>query len=468
LTAHSSVGFFAILLLFALIRNMKESSLKWQILITLSIALLINIRPADAALSVCPMLIYVIIEMTRSRDKANYFKTLLFAGIGIAVGVLVLGAVNYIQNGDPLKLGFIIYNPREKYGFSGVHNIYGGIWNDTFSLMKLALWHIPLYLEIAIAGLLERKGKLSFIGWILILNILFFLGYYAIGIRFFFVPYLLLAVPFARGLIMLEKYIEEKWKVRQFGARIFIPSAIIISLFFLYPHILKTSSVIFKKYDYINGILQSRAPQTQKSLIFLIHSGYVDTNNPPDLKEKIMKVLFLEPEMNAKLIRQYPDREPYIFHFDFQKNAYVLQPYPDELFNLSGKVEKEYMSWAYLNAGLNYDIRVKDMNKSRKCFKQAIKLSPKNSGIRLNLAFLYYKWGKLDEAASEYKEILRIDPKMNEPLYYLGRIEGMRGKYEESLAYLNRYVEREKTGTLVIKALGWIRKYSQMQSNGRR
>jgi tetratricopeptide (TPR) repeat protein len=43
-------------------------------------------------------------------------------------------------------------------------------------------------------------------------------------------------------------------------------------------------------------------------------------------------------------------------------------------------------------------------------YKEALKLSPEDTGIRFNLAITYKRMGRIDEAGAEFEEILKIDP----------------------------------------------------------
>ncbi len=98
--------------------------------------------------------------MIKSKDRKAHFKCLLYLGIGFAVSAGSTAIINYIQNGSPLKLSFLVFNPDEKWGFGTFdHSIYRGIWNVSFSTVRMSLWTMPLFFELALVALWSKSGK---------------------------------------------------------------------------------------------------------------------------------------------------------------------------------------------------------------------------------------------------------------------------------------------------------------------
>ncbi len=58
LQAHTATGFFSILIIYGFIRGLKENSAKYFAIMAASLVFLVQIRPADAALVMLPVLIY--------------------------------------------------------------------------------------------------------------------------------------------------------------------------------------------------------------------------------------------------------------------------------------------------------------------------------------------------------------------------------------------------------------------------
>jgi len=459
---HTSTGVFAVLLIYSVFRNMKQNSIKWHIITAISSAMLVNIRPVDAALVCIPTFFYLLFYIVKSNEKKNIIFTLLPLGAGLLLGGFLLGIGNYIQNGSFTKLSFSVCNPDEKWGFRMEgHSPIRGLWNVIYSVLRMTYWTLPFFLEFSILALFEKKKKTGLMWLIFLCYILFFIGYYTIGggeygSRYLYVAYILLAIPFARGLIILADFIERKFSFRGFSYKLFMPASIIIMLFFIYPQTYRNTTHYINQYYIMDRIEKKIIPKDQKSLIFIFHSGFVDTVNFPDLKSNNIRVLFLEPEKNMKLIKSYPERKPYIYYFDFGSQSNLLIPYPEDLMKSTDKLDKKFLSWAYFNAGLNYEIRVRDSKKAEECFIKAIELDPENMSARLNMAYDFYKRGEIKKAENTYMEILKQNPDITIPLYYLGRIEGKKGNYKKAIAYLNEFIKREKQGKLRSKAVGWV------------
>lgn len=465
---HTSAGFFAVLLVYSVFRDINKNSAKWHILTAISAAMLVNIRPVDAALVCIPTFLYLLFSLLKSKERKNILLTISSLTVGLLMGGLFLGIGNYIQNGSFMKLSFSVYNPDEKWGFRMEgHSTVRGLWNVIYSVLRMTYWTLPFFLELSILALFEKKRKTGLIWLIFLCYILFFIGYYTIGggeygSRYLYVGYILLSVPFARGLIMLGEFIENRTKFKGFSYKLFMPASIIIMLFFIYPQAYGNTTHYINQYYIMDRMEKNVIPQGQKTLIFLFHSGLVDTVNHPDLKADNIRVIFLEPEKNSKLIKIYPDRKPYVYYFDFTKQSNVLVPYPEELIKSPEKLNKNFLSWTYFNAGLNYEIRVRDSSKSEQFFLRAIELDPDNMSARLNIAFNYYKNGDFKKTKESYSDILKRNPDLTIPLYYLGRIEGKQGNYKKAISYLNEYIKREKQGKLRSKAVGWLVYYNKI------
>ncbi|MCD4785583.1 MAG: glycosyltransferase family 39 protein [Candidatus Eremiobacteraeota bacterium] len=465
---HTSAGLFAVLLVYSVFRDVAKNSMKWHILTAISAAMLVNIRPVDAALVCIPTFLYLLFSLIKSKDRKNVLSTIVSLGFGLLLGGLFLGIGNYIQNGSFTKLSFSVYNPDEKWGFKMEgHTPIRGLWNVIYSVLRMTYWTVPFFLELSILALFEKKRKTGLIWWIFPCYLLFFIGYYTIGggehgSRYLYVGYILLSVPFARGLILLGEFIKNRIKFKGFSYKLFIPASIIIMLFFIYPQVYKNTTNFLSQYYIMDRMEKNVIPPDQKSLVFLFHSGFVDTMNYPDLKADNLRVIFLEPEKNSELIKSYSDRKPYVYYFDFARQSNVLVPYSNELIESPEKSDKNFLSWAYFNAGLNYEIRVGDSAKSEQCFLRAIELDPDNMAARLNLSFNYYKKGDLKKAEKSYSNIIKQNPNITTPLYYLGRIEGKQGNYKKAVSYLNEYIKREKQGKLKSKAVGWVVYYNKI------
>ena len=467
LQAHISTGFFSILILYGFIRGLKENSAKYYAIMAASLVFLVQIRPADAALIMFPILIYFAINMISSKDRKSHFKCLLYLGIGFALSAGSTAIVNYIQNGSPLKLSFMVFNPDERWGFGTFdHNIYRGIWNVSFSIIRMFLWTIPLFLELSLIALFGKSEKVSVIYWIFITYLIFFVGFYAMGgrefgARFFFVPYLMLSIPAARGLVLIDEFLRKKAKFEGFSAKIFIPACIICIVPFVYPVIINMANKDVERICRINNIIPEKIPENQKAILFVTSNIYLDVNNDPWLRNRVLRVLFLEPEKNLSLMKKFPERVPYLYRYDSAIKDYTIERYPAELCKTPELINKRLLSWAYYNAGLQYINGVKDPAQAAVFFKKSIEVDPQNAAAYGNLMFIYYSNEELDKAEKLLNELLN-NCKDNIAYYYLGKIEGKRGNYSLACSYLRKYVENGADAKEAQKALGWIKKYTKL------
>ncbi len=65
----------------------------------------------------------------------------------------------------------------------------------------------------------------------------------------------------------------------------------------------------------------------------------------------------------------------------------------------------------------------------------AIQIKPQAEYF-LNLGHTYFKQGKMDKAAEQYRKVLRIDPHTSGAHFSLGNIAVERGSYEEGIGHL--------------------------------
>lgn len=354
--------------------------------------------------------------MIREEDRKSNFRNILVIGTGLLVGGTFLALVNYIQNGNPLRLAFNVYNPHESWGFSGGnHNIFKGIWNVIYSVLRIVVWSIPFLIELSIIGLAQKRSKIKLVGIIMIVYLVFFLGFFSMGgweygTRYFYIVNLLICIPASRGIFLVESFIKEKMGFRRFAFIIFFPACSIILLFFIYPHVIKLADNEINKFNEICVLIRKKIPPNKKVILFLTNTGQMDNNNYPKLDGRVVRALFLEPEKNRELLERFPDREPYLFRMDQEKRANVIIPYPKKLLESPGNSNKAAFSRAYSDAAVIYDIRARNPDKAAKCFAKAIDLDPGNISAWLNLAFYYYKSEKIDKAEAIYKEILKRFP----------------------------------------------------------
>jgi S1-C subfamily serine protease len=73
-----------------------------------------------------------------------------------------------------------------------------------------------------------------------------------------------------------------------------------------------------------------------------------------------------------------------------------------------------------------------------KNFEEAIRLNPRLTGARLELAYLYYKKQQFDKEAAQYQEVLKINPDDDEALYNLAWNLESHGRYQEAISFYEK------------------------------
>ncbi len=109
---------------------------------------------------------------------------------------------------------------------------------------------------------------------------------------------------------MIDEFLRQKAKTESFSARIFIPACALIMIPFVYPAILNMASIDVDRICKINDIIPVKIPENQKAILFVTSNIYLDSNNDPWLRNRVLRVSFLEPEKNLILMEKFPDRVP--------------------------------------------------------------------------------------------------------------------------------------------------------------
>ena len=81
--------------------------------------------------------------------------------------------------------------------------------------------------------------------------------------------------------------------------------------------------------------------------------------------------------------------------------------------------------------------------KAASAYRQALKISPKDSFARLRLAFCLIQEKKIPEALSEIKQIEKDDPSYANAYLELGKIDDEMGRYEDAIKQFKKFVERD-------------------------
>ena len=463
---HTASGFFAVLLIYSVIKFQKEETWKWTVLAGLSLCLLLLIRPADAGIitiGVTPWFLYI---LYKSKNRWDVFRKMLAAAGGIALGMGIIFLVNYIQNGDPLLFSFVKYRSYDKWGFGKVgHTPIKGLWNISFSYLRMGFWIMPFITIGALLSLFMKKMEpwflaISPVGFILFYFNFFALGNVEFGARYYYPAFLFMAVMAAGGL----EGAGEKLKLpRWLGNKNTVYACLLLSILFtitgvfpaLLPPIRKQYSINKKVIAWLRDPLKSNektitiirdAPD--KMVKTLIRNPWKYQN------QKNLSAIYLSPETNSEVVKNFPHRKVYLVYFDYGKKRFDIAPF-------TGKEPEN--PGDYILAGINYKNSLADVESAEKCFKKAVELSNGNPSALFNLGYLYFETEKPGEGVKVFEEIIKKAPNYDSAYYYLGRCLGDMGRKKDAATVLKAFIEKFPNSSLSNRAKDHLRYYSISQ-----
>lgn len=462
---HTATGFFILLMYLSLFRMKDTGGWKYPILAGLSIAFLFLIRPADGGvilLGAVPAFLYY---WWKSGDRRSFFiKSIPFiAGVGAGLGILLM--VNYMQNGNPMLFSFEKYRSIEKWGFGAIrHTPLKGLWNFAFSYMRMGFWVVPFLTLGSLISLFRKKVEAYMLAIPILGFVLFYFFYYSLGnIEFgarYYYPAFILMVPLAAGGLESLSRLWEKspWAPGKSIVVGVMFAAVFLSLYGIYPALLPG---IQKQYAMNKKLMawMKDAPQIQdKTLIFIRDVPdkitRVFTRNRWDYQnEESLLALFLMPEENRELIGKFPDRKPYVVYFDYGKNKFEAEPYPEKGMKTP---------FNYICAAINYKKSIFDEKKTCEAFLKARDLDPGNPSILFNLGYFYFETGAYEKGVEILSGLVKKNPEMAEAWYYLGRCLGEMGEKEQAAKILLEYINRFPQSSRVEWAKDWINYYRGM------
>ena len=90
------------------------------------------------------------------------------------------------------------------------------------------------------------------------------------------------------------------------------------------------------------------------------------------------------------------------------------------------------LGYIYLDTG--------DYAKAVEHFQKYAALSPGEANPLDSLAEAYFRWGKLDEAATKYKDALKIKPDFESAIFSIGYIHALKEEYDEALRWFSQFI----------------------------
>lgn len=166
----------------------------------------------------------------------------------------------------------------------------------------------------------------------------------------------------------------------------------------------------------------------------------------PEIRLAAMQTYPLQTEADIKILAQRLNDETKAIRI---QAASLLSPVgkdyiPKEIHAAFDTAVKEQLSSIHYNLDFpsekanmgNYYYHRQDFKNAEKYYKAAIEQDSELSYLRINLAILLSQNGKLEEAATQLEEYLKVRPEDYESYYRYGLLLAEMQKYEEALNYL--------------------------------
>jgi hypothetical protein len=382
---HTATALFSLLFIYFLLRTFDAARWAFPILAGLAMAFLLLIRPGDAGvllLGMGPMMVY---HFVRSKDKK---RAALKIGVIFALflaGIVILMAVNRIQNGDPFLFGYQKYLADERWGFgANGHTLLKGLWHTAYSLMRVGAWGAPFVGLFTLISLFAKKWSarllvVPVIGSLALYAGFFSLASFEIGPRYYLVMYLLAVIPACGGAILLRDALAKR---RIPGSKMLIAGLVLSTLLYLavgaWPRLAASVKEQTASLAEVSRLL-ANPPVEAPSVIFLrdhlyLKNTFLTRNGWRYKDQKHVFVLYLTPEDNNKVMAMFPSRNFYMTIVRPETGKLDFVPYVDNSESAAN----------FLAAGLNY--MEFDPHQAAGAFAKALEMAPGEPTIMMNMA----------------------------------------------------------------------------------
>ena len=459
---HTSSGFFTLLIVSSILKFSREKKWVYPIMAGFAIFMMLQIRPADAAIVVLGLSPWILYILFKSENKADTLKKVSLTVLAMILGVGLLMLVNKIQNGNPFLFSFIKYRAYEKWGFGHIgHTPAKGAWNVAISYFRMGFWVFPFITLGAVLSLFQKKIESIFLvipplGFLSFYFFFYAMGLVEFGARFYYPAFVILTISAAGGLESIPRLIEKyHWR----GKKNIIPAALILSILFVcfgaFPTLFKTVNIQYQaKMRFINTLQNSRELQGKTvTIIRDTPDKIVDAmirNHYNYKNQKNLMAVFLTPKNNREIVENFPERKIWLAYFDYGKNRFSLVPFnPD-----TPESPMDYMF-----AAINYKNSMERIEEAEASFKKAVELAPGNPSLLFNLGFFYFETEQYEKGMETYREVLKNAPDYADAYYYLGRCLGNLGKKQEAITVLDEMVKKFPKSPKAERAKDWLNYY---------
>jgi tetratricopeptide (TPR) repeat protein len=104
----------------------------------------------------------------------------------------------------------------------------------------------------------------------------------------------------------------------------------------------------------------------------------------------------------------------------------------------------------------NYYSRLNDMARAEENYREAIKIDNLFYPAKTNLALIYYRQGKTEQAASLFNDLVVNHPEVTDGYYYLALLYGEQQKYLEAISLLETATVKSVANSRIYYNLGLL------------
>ena len=456
------------ILLFTLFffRSIKENG-KWFdcVLSGFSLGFSILIRPAESVLIALLFLLCGIILIAGDKSRrSSLLKAFAITAVSFACMMGVILLVNKIQTGSFMTFAFNIYNKGEKVGLGTYqHSLLKGLWNSLFSVSRLFIWISILGIELAVISLFEKKWENRFLFSLVITSIIFYFFYYTTGEveygpRYYFAMLGFLLILAARGIVYLDHVLKEKWNISNF-APVYIIFAVVFSVIAQYPPVLRSAFHHTRSISHyqVKTMAERRMPENEKAVVFVRSNpdstAFAYTSNLPNLDDRILYLVFLDPDTNKEVRKKYPKRHFYILDFNRSQGGFILR----DDYNVAFEKRADNLKTEDLIfAALNYSTSVKKPAEALKLLDEALKFSPGNPMILIRKAGVMMNTGDFQGALGVLNKIIDDNPGMVGVYFVRGLCLEKMGKKKEAAESFRRFLKASPRDDNAKRAYYWL------------
>jgi hypothetical protein len=339
--SHSSNLLFVTLFVFFYARGIERGTDRDFLWAGLCGSMSFLIRPFDQVAVFCPLGVYLLLLTLRGGVKV---RKLVWLGMSHGIGVLLLLGYNFLQTGQPLRMGYHVGYDQPLFGlyfpgrqFIAEYSLHLLVWVFPFIPPLALIYSIWLGETWAKSSSERRWDALFFL--VLLANVLWYafvpfhywVGY---GPRYYYASFFALALLGARGAAALLDHLKRRRQAGEGVGLVVVALGICaaLSLFWVFPIKLADAHTAIVARQALYRMVNRT--QLENAIIFIRYGrgDYLPwnlTRNSPDFQGTVLYVHDLG-DLNHLLVEQYPERKFFLYEYDETKPPTLRPLMPDE------------------------------------------------------------------------------------------------------------------------------------------